>query len=136
MLALRVHVPTDPAPSRDGVEASVRRALDEAGSVSGAFAASPCGFRPLDAGAAARLAPPRPAAPGRWMLVTCRSAAEEGHRTHLRERCLTAAQRFMLSLSCDGVENGWVAEAPAADAFRAAGVDLGGAVPVGLIWYG
>ena len=136
MLALSIHLPTDPAPSGDGVEASVRRALDEAGSVSGAFAASPCAFRRLGPRAAARLAPPRPAPPGQWVLVTCQAAAEEGHRTHLRERCLTAVQRFMLSLSCDGVENGWVAEPPTADALRAAGVDLGGHAPVGLVWYG
>ena len=137
MLALSFQTPADPAPSDDdGVEGAVRRALGEAQSVSGAFAASPCAFRPLSAEAAARLAPPRPVRAGRWIAVTCRTADEAGHRTHLHERCLTAAQRFMLSLSCDGVENGWVPETPSPEAFRAAGVDLGGTVPVGLIWYG
>ena len=135
MLALSFQPHPDPVPPDDGVEGAVRRALDEARTVSGAFAASPCTFRRLSAEAAARLAPPRDG-PARWVAVTCRTAGEEGHRTHLHERCLTAAQRFMLSLSCDGVENGWVAEAPDAGAFRAAGVDLGATVPVGLIWYG
>lgn len=130
MLALTIqsHEPALPASE---IEASVRRALEEAGSVPGAFAASPCGFRRLGAEVAGLV----PSA-GRWILVTCQAAGDEGHRTHLRERCLTAAQRFMLSLSCDGVDNAWTAEAPSPEALRDAGVALGGAVPVGLIRYG
>jgi hypothetical protein len=43
----------------------------------------------------------------------------------------------MLSLAWDGVRNAWVgAGLPDGDAFRAAGVDLGADVPVGLIWWG
>ncbi|MDT0631539.1 hypothetical protein RQM47_02350 [Rubrivirga sp. S365] len=139
MTALSAHVPSQPAPSADGVEASVRRALEDAHGVSGAFAVSPCAFRRLDPEAARRLAPPRPAAAGgagRWILVTCRSAAEAEHQTHLHERCLTAAQRFMLSLSCDGVDNVWSGLSVDADVVRRAGVELDGSVPVGLIRYG
>ena len=117
------------------------RALHEAGTAP----ASPCAFRPVRPEAAGLLAPPRPAggAPGgvpggagRWIVVTCEGASGKASRAHLHERCLTAAQRFMLSLSCDGIENQWVAEAPGPDAFRAAGVALDGGYPVGLIWYG
>ena len=133
--------PPGPGPSADGVEAFVLRALHEAGDGPDMAAASPCAFRPVRPEAAGLLAPPRPAdgAPGgagRWIVVTCQAASEEARRAHLRERCLTAAQRFMLSLSCDGIENQWVAEAPGPDAFRAAGVALDGGYPVGLIWYG
>ena len=128
MLALTIQS-AQPATADGGVEASVQRALEEAGSVSGAFAASPCAFRRLDSSVV-------PAEAGRWILVTCRAAGEEGHQTHLRERCLTAAQRFMLSLSCDGIDNEWTAETPSAEALRGAGVSLSGAVPVGLIRYG
>ena len=103
--------------------------------MSGAFAVAPCEFHVLPAPAAARLAPAdlqRRA--GTWVLVTVRLAREAGHRAHLRERCLTAAQRFMLSLACDGVENAWVDEAPTPGAARDAGVGLGDQDPVGMIW--
>lgn len=146
MLALSIQFPTaSVVPPGGDVEASVRRAMDEAASVSGAFAASPCGFRPLSDAAAAHLALPRRPArssstyadgAGRWVLVTCQAASEVDHQTHLRERCLTAAQRFMLSLSCDDVANVWLDETPDAEALVEAGVRLGGCHPVGLIWCG
>ena len=129
--------PPDYAAPADGVEASVLRALREAEDGLDAAPPSPCAFRPLAPDAVRRIAPPRSAGrAGRWIVVTCRTARGRARRADLHERCLTAAQRFMLSLSCDGVDNGWVAEAPDAEAFRTAGVALDGGDPVGLIWYG
>ncbi|WP_412061799.1 hypothetical protein [Rubrivirga sp. IMCC45206] len=115
---------------------AVDRALAEAGTVSGAYVRSPCRFRRLGPAAEALVQPLR--AGGAWVLVTVsgsRGSAEDGHRVHLRERCLTAVQRFMLALSCEGVDNCWVdAALPTPAAFRAAGLDLGADVPVGLVW--
>lgn len=105
--------------------------------MSGAYAAQPFGFRPLGPEASAPLASVRPLGSGAgvWVLVTVRGTGEAGHRTHLHERCLTAAQRFMLSLACDGIESQWIDDGvPSAEALRAAGVDLGLDRPVGLIW--
>ncbi len=111
----------------------MERALAEAGTVSGAYVRSPCGFRRLGPAAEALVRPLR--AGGVWVLVTVRGSGESGHQSHLHERCLTAAQRFMLALSCDGVDNRWHGTAvPDAAAFRAAGLDLGADEPVGLVW--
>ena len=66
------------------------------------------------------------------MLVTAPESSEPDHRAHLRERTLTAAQRFMLALACDGIDSQWVADVPDARAF--AGSALDGRVPVGLVW--
>ncbi|WP_420455741.1 hypothetical protein [Rubrivirga sp.] len=116
---------------------AVARAIEEVGAVSGAYAAPPCAFLALPPQAEALVAPLRPdgAAHGAWVLVTVRASGELGQRVHLRERCLTAAQRVMLALSCDGVDNAWVGEGlPDAAAFQAAGADVRGRVPVGLVW--
>ena len=130
MLAPRAHPPPGPAPpTPDEPDAAVRRAYRAAGGA----ATSPCGFHRLGPHVEAVLGPLRAeAARARgWVLVSCPG------RTHHREQCLTAAQRFMLSLSWDGLPNAWVdADLPDGDAFRAAGVDLGADVPVGLIWWG
>ena len=131
MLALCAQASPGPAPpTPDADEAAVRRAYVAAG---GASSTSPCGFHRLGPQAEPLLGPLRARA-GRargWVLV-----AGPGRADH-RERCLTAAQRFMLSLSWDGLPNAWVeAGLPDGDAFRAAGVDLGTDVPVGLIWWG
>lgn len=140
MLALSVQSPFDATPrppERVAWEEAVRHAQEAADGVSGAFAALPCGFRPLGPEADALLASVRPlgSADGGWVLVTVHGSGEAGHRMHLRERCLTAAQRFMLSLACDGVESQWVEdELPHSDAFRAVGLELGLDRPVGLIW--
>ena len=101
------------------------RASEMAGDVPGAYADAPCRFLELPAGAL------RP--PGRYVLAVCQRAAEAGHQSHLRERSLTAAQRFLLSLACDGIDAVWSAELPDERALRAAGVPLDGAVPVGVI---
>lgn len=133
MLTLSVQSPSvdRPVPERGAVE----RALRTAGTVSGAYAASPVRFRRLEARAGALAEALRPGAAGTWVLVSVAGSLEAGHQAHLRERSLTAAQRFMLALACDGVENAWVDEAvPDAEAFRAAGLDLGAEVPVGLVW--
>ena len=135
--SLRAQLPPGPAPLVDGVEASVRRALADARGVPGASAASPCSFWRLRPEAADRLAPPGLAGlGGGWVLVTCRSADGAERQAHLRERCLTAVQRFMLSLSCDGVENAWHGVPPDARALRQAGVDVGRSAAVGLVRYG
>lgn len=113
------------------------RAIDDAGTVSGAYATSPCAFVPLGDEARLLVDALRPAGAGRgsWVLVTVRDSGEPGQRHHLRERSLTAAQRVMLTLACDGVDNAWVEEGvPGAAAFRAAGADLEDGVPVGLVW--
>ena len=140
MLALSIHSPfaSDARlPERVAWADAVRHARAEAASVSGAYADQPFSFRSLGPEVAPLLARARPlgSGAGRWVLVTVRGSGETGHRTHLRERCLTAAQRFMLSLACDGIESQWVDDAvPPTDDLREAGVDLGLDCPVGLIW--
>lgn len=98
------------------------RAVDMAGAVPGAYADAPCRFVALPDGEADG---------SHWFLVVARPAADAGQQTHLRERSLTAAQRFMLSLACDDVAAAWHASVP--DAARLAGLDLGGGTPVGMI---
>lgn len=140
MLTLSIQSPFD-APSHPpetaAWEDAVLHATEEAGGVSGAFAAQPFGFRRLGPEASTLLASARPytSTTGRWVLVTVRAVGEAGHRAHLHERCLTAAQRFMLSLACDGIGSRWIADGvPDARAFRAMGLELGPDQPVGLIW--
>lgn len=139
MLALSIQSPFDAPPRPPGAAdlgASIEQALDEAGTVSGAFASSPCQILPLPAEAGLQLRAFRP--PGfagdTCVLVTVRGSAEAGHRAHLHERCLTAAQRFMLALSCEAVRNAWTAEVPDGDTLARLGVEMEGQVPVGLIW--
>lgn len=139
MLGLSIQSPFDAAPrppEAADLEAAIQRALDEAGTVSGAFATSPCRIAPLPAEAGTHLRALRP--PGfagdTCVLITVRGSAEAGHRAHLQERCLTAAQRFMLALSCEGVRNAWTDEVPDAQTLSRLGVDTDGRVPVGLIW--
>ncbi len=111
---------------------ALRRAAGAALDVSGAYADSPAGFWPLG-GRASGVAPARDG--GTWVLVTCRHAAEPGHAAHLRERSLTAAQRFALSLWLDGLDAVWTVDGlPDGDDVRAAGVAIGAAEPVGLLW--
>ena len=137
MLALSVQSPLASPPRPDGARDVVARAIRAAGTVSGAYATSPCAFVPLGAEARLLVDALRPpgAKRGEWVLVTVRESGEAGQRVHLRERCLTAAQRVMLALACDGVENAWVEDGlPDAAAFRSVGADLKGGVPVGLVW--
>lgn len=138
MLTLGIHPPRSTAPPVDREwDRALDRARQEAGGVSGAFAVLPCRFYAV-APAAADLLPLRPppvVREGTCVLATVRESEEPGHRAHLHERCLTAVQRFMLSLACDGVQSQWTEEGiPSADAFRKAGVGLSGEQPVGLIW--
>lgn len=143
MPALRLHPPRlssahPPPGDRGALEEAVHRAFEATRGVSDESAGSPIGFLRLGRQAATRLSLHPPAA-GRaqgWAIVTAADAPDAERRAHHCERCLTAAQRFMLSLSCDGVRNGWVDSGlPDADALCAAGVDLGAAVPVGLVWW-
>lgn len=137
MLALgtrSLHAPRA-LPPEVGLADALSRAQHEASAVAGAFAAPPCEFHVLPAPAAARLVPADlRRRSGTWVLVTVRQARESGHRAHLRERCLTAAQRFMLSLACDGVESTWTDDAPSPADARASGVRMDGREPVGMIW--
>lgn len=111
---------------------ALRRAAGAALDVSGAYADTPVGFWPLD-GRAPGVAPPRDG--GMWVLVTCRHAAEPAHAAHLRERSLTAAQRFALSLWVDGLDAVWTTDGlPDGDDVRVAGIAIGAADPVGLLW--
>ena len=129
-MTARPAAPLHPTPSGD---AALARAAGAAADVSGAYADSPVAFWPLG-GAAARLAEPLRRG-GRWILVTCRRSDEPGHAAHLYERSLTAAQRFSLSLWIDGLDAVWVQDGlPTGDAFRAAGLEIGPAEPVGLVW--
>lgn len=137
MLALSVQSPFASLPRSSGNEGAVDRAIETAGTVSGAYAASPCAFLPLgpEAGALVGALRPSNTRRGTWVLVTVRASGEADQQAHLHERCLTAAQRVMLALSCDDVDNAWVGEGlPDAATFRAAGVDLGDSVPLGLVW--
>ena len=131
MLGLTFHDPHagPPAPDPPDLGEALRRA-QEGARASGAFLEPPFAFHPLTSVAARDLALSGARA---WVMVAVRPTADDGHRAHTRERCLTAAQRFMLHLACDEVESTWVEPAPEAEAVRRAGVDLGGAEPVGLI---
>ena len=102
--------------------------------MSGAFASAPCRFLVLGADAGLALRSIR-SGPGVWVLVTVRASREPAHQAHLRERCRTAVQRFVLALACEGVEGAWIEdELPDAEGFRASGVDLVGQEPAGLVW--
>ena len=139
MLALSVQTPFNLAPrppEAADLGVSIQRALDEAGTVSGAFATSPCQIRILSTDVGEQLRTLRPPGFGgdTCVLVAVRGSTEVGHRAHLQERCLTAAQRFMLALSCESVCNTWTAQVPDGETLVRLGVDLEGHVPVGLIW--
>ena len=139
MLGLSIYSPHQPSGSPEpfGWNEAIHHAQEEASGVSGAFAALPCRFRVLgpEVGALADDRRPFGRAPGAWVLVTIEgTGGESGHWQHLRERCLTAAQRFILSLACDGIHSEWVDDVPMIDAFQKAGLELGRERPVGLIW--
>ena len=113
--------------------AALRRAVGVAVDVSGAYLDAPVDFKLLS-GSPARLVEASRQG-GHWVLVTCCASSEPAHAAHLRERSITAAQRFTLSLWCDSLDAVWIGdETPDAHAFRTAGLDLGPAEPVGLIW--
>lgn len=134
MLGLSAQSPSarSPRPSAD----DVRRALEMAGTVSGGYAGPPCAFVPVGPEAEHVMAPLRPigATLGTWVLVTAPETHEDDHRAHLQERTLTAAQRFMLALACDGIDSQWVEAVPRAEALASAGLALGAHRPVGAVW--
>ena len=133
MPGLSATFPPGSPPPDDVAEAALRRAAGAAVDVAGAYADSPVGFWPLTGEAAGLASPRRPG--GQWVLVTCRRSDEPGHAAHLRERSLTAAQRFALSLWRDGLDAVWVQDGlPDGAAFQAAGLPIGTAEPVGLVW--
>lgn len=135
MLGLSTQSPFARPPSTPSAEA-VQRALEMAGTVSGGYAGPPCAFVLLGPEAEHVLTPLRPvgATVGTWVLVMAADTLEDGHRAHLQERTLTAAQRFMLALACDDIDSQWVEATPEAEAFAQAGLALGGHRPVGAIW--
>lgn len=137
MLALSVQSPFASLPRPLAREDVVASAIEAAGTVSGAYATSPCTFVTLPATVAPLLDARRPDGTqgGTWLLVTVRATGEPGQRVHLHERCLTAVQRVMLALACDGVDSVWVGEGlPDAEALLAAGAPVDGRSPVGLVW--
>ena len=130
MLTLGIHHPPDPPP-RAAPDDALRRARQEVAGISDAFARVPFAFHALGEGECAALVP-EDADGGTWLLVTVDGEADRW--AHVHERCLTAAQRFMLSLACDGVDSEWVTDGlPNSRALRAVGVDVGAARPVGWI---
>lgn len=125
---LRPLSPLLSAPARTSLPDALARAAEMAGAVPGAYADAPCRFVPVPPELG-----PTAADGARWVLVVSRPASEAGQRSHLRERSLTAAQRYMLSLACDDVDAAWHEAVPAAEALGAAGVDVGGGTPLGMI---
>ena len=137
MLALSVQSPFASPPRPLAREDVVASAIQSAGTVSGAYATSPCAFLTLPATVAPLLDALRPdgARGGTWLLVTVRATGEPGQRVHLHERCLTAVQRVMLALACDDIDSRWIGDGlPDAEALVEAGAPVDGRVPVGLVW--
>ncbi len=124
-----------PPPRPPGADA-VHRALETAGTSSEDPAGALCAFVVIAPGAERVMAPLRPpgATVGTWVLVTVPETLEDQRRAHLQESALTAAQRFMLALACDGIDGKWVREAPEDAALAAAGVALGAHQVVGAVW--
>ena len=88
------------------LDAALRQAARDADDVPGAYSRAPWGFDPATPEASALL----DALVGRersWIVVTCRRG-DAG--AHTRERCLTAVQRYLLSLAAEGVEATWIGE--------------------------
>lgn len=133
MLALSV--PTPYQPPTLSVSEAVTLAVRETGAVPGAFASPPCTFHPLEnEGEALMDLRPDNESRGVWVLVTSQVSSEADHRAHLRERCRTAAQRFVLTLACEGIDATWIDDVPEPARLRAAGFDVGAGEPVGLMW--
>ena len=103
----------------------LERAIEAADDVGGAFIRPPCAFRVL---------PARDAEAPVWVLVTHARSPEPDHEAHLRERSRTAAQRFMLSVQCEGLDAVWVEdEAAVRAAFDGAGLRGDQDAAVGLV---
>ena len=118
MFALRCHDPAfaPAAPLAGGTVATpdeaLRQAIEDASAVPGAYARAPWAFRTPTPEAERHLDSEMTEAfdlaPGGWIVVTCLGAGDDAEGGHLRERTLTAVQRFMLSLAADDVGSVWV----------------------------
>ena len=126
MLGLSFRLPHPPDASvPEAVTDVLARAIEAADDVGGAFVRSPCAFRVL---------PARDREAATWVLVTHPRSPEPDHEAHLRERSRTAAQRFMLSVQCEGLDAVWVQDADAVRAaFDGAGLDGDHDAAIGLV---
>ena len=117
--------PVEPPPHA----AALRRAAEAARDVPGDFIEEPWRFYPMSAEKAQALAwlnarrieeeagPEAAAAayeqwrsvPG-WVIVTCPRTDDPAQQAHYRERCLTAVQRFSLSLWSEAIRTSWIAD--------------------------
>ncbi|OZC01872.1 hypothetical protein [Rubricoccus marinus] len=104
MFRLDPHLPHAPAAPAAFLDAALQQAARDADAVPGAYARAPWGFRPATP-AAKRILDDFEGRSRSWIVVTCRrSDAQE----HTRERCLTAIQRYLLSLAVEGVDATWI----------------------------
>ncbi len=104
MLRLDSLQPNATAPPAAFLRDALRQAERDADAVPGAYARAPWGFRPATPEAKALL-DIYDGAEQSWIVVTCRRSDAQAHT---RERCLTAIQRYLLSLAVEGVEATWI----------------------------
>lgn len=73
-----------------------------------------------------------------WIVVTCERAADPARDEHVRERSLTAVQRFSLSLWSQGLRTSWIVDLlpDSAELYDVLQVDAGAECVLGVIWYG
>lgn len=86
------------------LDAALQQAARDAEDVPGAYSVAPWEFDPATSPVDALL----DAFAGRdqtWMVVTCERGDADAHT---RERALTAAQRYLLSLAAEGIDATWV----------------------------
>ena len=76
------------------------------------------------------------AIPG-WIVVTCR-VVEARVMERAREDCLTAVQRYSLSLWSDNIPTNWVMDviAEAEEMYDLLGIDAEHETVLGILWYG
>lgn len=77
------------------------------------------------------------AIPG-WVVVTCHQFADEARMERAREDCLTAVQRYSLSLWSDNIPTNWVTDVitEAKELYDLIGIDPEAEVVLGILWYG
>lgn len=129
MYRLDTRFPDASAPTPAFLDAALEQAARDASDVPGAYSQAPWGFRPATPEAVALL--DQHLGPGRsWIVVTCtRSDAGE----HTRERCLTAIQRYLLSLAAEGIDATWVASGLPRGLFEVSDVHIGETV-LGVVY--
>lgn len=77
------------------------------------------------------------AVPG-WIVVTCHRVEDEEAMERAREDCLTAVQRYSLSLWSDNIPTNWVTDVitESPELYRLLGIDPEAEVALGILWYG